>query len=139
MTYVIPIEPPSALWWALVTCFVAFGAVFVVTTVKHSPSRSGREYMVNSAAMTMSFIGVIAVAAAMFFFEPDNPSTAVDRAVNNSARHDFSDDQGLVYVEDADGHLCVYDSHVNNGAVRLIERLCDDNYTDPIDPDFEEK
>lgn len=139
MTYVIPIEPPSALWWALVTCFVAFGAVFVVTTAKHSPSRSGREYMVNSAVMTMSFIGVIVVVAAMFFFEPDNPSTAVDRAVNNSARHDFSVDRGLVYVEDTDGYLCIYDSHVNNGAVRLTERLCDDNYTDPINPDFEEK
>lgn len=139
MTYVIPIEPPSALWWALVTCFVAFGAVFVVTTAKHSPSRSGREYMANSAVMTMSFIGVIAVATAMFFFEPDNPSTAVDRAIDNSAHHDFLDDQGLVYVEDADGHLCIYDVHVNNGAVRLTERLCDDNYTDSINPDFEEK
>ena len=139
MTYVIPIEPPSALWWALVTCFVAFGAVFVVTTAKHSPSRSGREYIANSAVMTMSFIGVIVVAVAMFFFEPDNPSTAVDRAIDNSAHHDFLDDQGLVYVEDADGHLCIYDVHVNNGAVRLTERLCDDNYTDSINPDFEEK
>lgn len=67
MTYVIPIEPPSALWWVLLACFVAFGAVFVVSTAKHSPSRSGREYMTNFAVMTMSFIGMIVVVAAMFF------------------------------------------------------------------------